>query len=177
MKKIIIGVVLLIATVALLITGLELFTSYKASVTINTNAPVQTTKKIVINASPEKVWTIMSQIDHWAEWHKDVQSPKLKGAFQAGSPFDWKSGGLIIHSTIHTAVPYTRIGWSGKAFGAFAIHNWSFTQIGDHTEVRVEESMEGWLVSLMRSKFQRGLEQSLETWMNNLKAEAERHDP
>ncbi len=174
MKKIVIASVSLIATIALAITGLELFSSYHNSVTINLKAPVQTTKRITIKAAPEKVWTIMSRIDQWPEWHKDVQSPKMEGPFKSGSSFDWKSGGLNIHSTLHTAIPYSQIGWSGKAFGAFAIHNWTFIQKNGYTEVLVEESMEGWLVKLMLNKFQTGLEQSLDTWLNHLKAEAEK---
>ncbi|MDH7460523.1 SRPBCC family protein [Chitinophagaceae bacterium 26-R-25] len=174
MRKIIISIVLFIVSIALLIAGLELFSSYKASANINGKAPVQTIKSIAIKASPEKIWTIMSKVDEWAQWHRDVQSPKIAGAFQPGTSFDWKSGGLTIHSTIHTAIPYSKIGWSGKAFGAFAIHNWTFTKMNGYTEVLVEESMEGWLVKLLHRKFQTGLEQSLDTWLNNLKSEAEK---
>lgn len=174
MKKITIGIVILIITTGLIISGLELFSSYNTSDIINSKAPVQTRKTIAINASPQKIWTIMCRIDEWEQWHKEVQSPKIEGAFQPGTSFNWKSGGLTIRSTIHTAVAYTKLGWSGKAFGAFAIHNWTFTQMDGYTEVRVEESMEGWLVALMRKKFQSGLEQSLDTWLNNLKTEAEK---
>lgn len=174
MKKIIIGLLLFIAIIALAITGLELFSSYNESATINSDAPVQTTKRITIKATCEKVWTIMSRIDQWPEWLKDVQSPKIEGEFKVGASFKWESGGLNIKSTLHTVSPYTKIGWSGKAFGAFAIHNWTFTQINDYTEVQVEESMEGWLVKLMSNKFQTGLEQSLDIWLNNLKTEAEK---
>lgn len=174
MKKIIIAVGLLSATTALVIMGLELFSSYNDSMTINPSAPVQTTKKIAIRASPEKVWTILSRINQWDEWHKDIQSPKLEGAFKAGTSFNWESGGLNIHSTLHTVNPYSKIGWSGKALGAFAIHNWTFTEMHGYTELRVEESMEGWLVKLLRDQFQTGLEHSLDIWLNNLKTEAEK---
>ena len=116
----------------------------------------------------------MSRIDQWSDWHKDVESPKLTGLFQQGSSFDWKSGGLTIHSTLHTVIPNSKIGWSGKAFGAFAIHNWTFNKKNGYTEVHVEESMEGWLVAMLREKFQSGLEKSLDRWLLNLKREAEK---
>jgi hypothetical protein len=41
--------------------------------------------------------------------------------------------------------------------------------------VKVEESMEGWLVSLFRSTFQKGLESSLQIWLKNLKVRAEKN--
>ena len=115
----------------------------------------------------------MRDIDHWSAWQNEVTNPKLAGPFEKGSSFDWQSGGLTIHSTLHTVVPDRQIGWSGKAFGAFAIHNWSFTESNGKTIVRVEESMEGWLVSLMRQRFQTGLEQSLQVWLKNLRTRAE----
>jgi hypothetical protein len=34
--------------------------------------------------------------------------------------------------------------------------------------------MEGWLVNLMRRKFQAGLEQSLDRWLLNLKKQSEK---
>ncbi|KRD07597.1 hypothetical protein ASE21_19135 [Flavobacterium sp. Root901] len=175
MKKILKGTLIILLSLAILIGCLELFSSYKVSNSINENAPVKTALKIKIKTSPEKIWKIMSDVNHWESWHSDVQEPVLVGTFKEGNSFDWKSGGLTIHSTIHTAIPYSKIGWSGPAFGSFAIHNWTFTQMNGYTEVRVNESMEGWLVTLMQQKFQKGLEQSLRIWLNNLKFEAEKN--
>ena len=174
MKKILKAILITTLLFAVIIGTLEFFSSYKVSTSINENAPVKTVLKIKIKASPEKIWKIMSDVNHWSNWHSDVQEPVLVGTFQKGNSFDWKSGGLTIHSTIHTAVPYSKIGWSGPAFGSFAIHNWTFIQMNGYTEVRVNESMEGWLVTLMQQKFQKGLEQSLQIWLNNLKSEAEK---
>lgn len=173
-KTIVYGILSIIGILAVGVACLELCSSYTTSKSINQDAPVKTYQEITINAAPQKVYQIMSHIDHWSEWHHDVAKPKLTGPFAEGSSFDWKSGGLTIHSTLHTVVPGKKIGWSGKAFGAFAIHNWTFKEHGHQTQVQVEENMEGWLVTLMRGRFQNGLEQSLQTWLSNLKAEAEK---
>jgi uncharacterized protein YndB with AHSA1/START domain len=175
MKKVILIIASLILLLAITIGALELFSSYKPSESINKNAPVKTVQKITINASPEKVYSIMTNVDQWSTWQADIQKPVLNGSFEKGNSFNWKTGGLTIRSNIHTAVPSKKIGWSGRAFGAFAIHNWTFTEKGNYTEVTVEESMEGWLVKLMQKKFQKGLEKSLQIWMNNLKIEAEKN--
>lgn len=174
MKKFLFGSLSIVLLLAITVGALELFSSYTASETINKNAPVQTVQQITINASPEKVYRIMSDIDNWVNWQTDVKSTHLQGNFEKGNSFHWKSNGLVISSTIHTAEPYHKIGWSGTAFGAFAIHNWTFTSNQDKTTVMVEESMEGWLVSLMQKKFQKGLNASLQLWLRNLKAEAEK---
>jgi uncharacterized protein YndB with AHSA1/START domain len=174
MKKIILSILGITVLLTITVGALELFSSYEDSETINKNAPVTTVQKITINASPQKVYEIMSDINHWPGWHNDVQSTHLHGKLAKGSSFDWKTNGLTIHSTIHTANPFSKIGWSGTAFGAFAIHNWTFTSDHGKTIITVEESMEGWLVSLAKGKFQRGLETSLQIWLGNLKKQAEK---
>ena len=174
MKMLVYSLILIVGTLAVTIALLEVFSSYKVSESINKEAPVKTYQEITIDAPPQKVYQIMSDIDHWSEWHGDVRDPKLNGPFQKGSSFDWKSGGLTIHSTLHTGLPGHKIGWSGKAFGAFAIHNWTFTEHNGKTIVSVEESMEGWLVSLLKGTFQKGLESSLQIWLKNLKTQSEK---
>jgi hypothetical protein len=174
MKKFFLSTLLLIFALAIAIGILEISSSYKASETINPKAPVKTRQQIIIHADPEKIYKIMSDVNHWSAWNPDTQDPVMHSPFQKGSSFDWKSGGLNIHSTLHTAEPYRKIGWSGPAFGAFAVHNWTFVPNKEYTTVIVDESMEGWLVLLLRKKFQDGLEQSLKTWLKNLKTEAER---
>lgn len=173
MRKFIYILTILLVLVAVSIAFIEYKSNYTISSFINKNAPVITYQQITINAPAQQVYKVMSDIDHWAAWHSDIEDPKIMGAFEKGSSFDWKSGGLTIHSTLHTVIPAQKIGWSGRAFGAFAIHNWSFIESEGKTTVIVEESMEGWLVDLMRRKFQTGLEQSLQIWLKNLKARAE----
>ncbi|UOU97014.1 SRPBCC family protein [Chryseobacterium daecheongense] len=173
MKMIMYSLLILIGLLALIITCLEVFTTYTVSESIHKEAPVKTYQEITIDASLQKIYEIMSDINQWAEWHHDVKESRLNGPFKKGSSFDWKSGGLTIHSTLHTTIPGQKIGWSGKAFGAFAIHNWSFIEHNGKTIVKVEESMEGWLVYLMQNTFQKGLENSLQLWLRNLKLKAE----
>src|SRR3954468_1692203 len=153
LKILYIVIVVVIAVIAL-IAGLEVFSSYpNEAVVYNTKAPVQSVKSIIVHASAKKTWTIMSEVNKWESWESDNKNPVLKGAFKSGNSFTWKSNGLSIHSTIKIAEPYSEIAWSGPAFGCFAIHTWTFTQLpnGD-TRVDVRESMEGWLVSLMTHK-------------------------
>ena len=99
---------------------------------------------------------------------------KIGRPLKAGASFNWKNKGLTIHSTLHTVDSLHTFGWSGKAFGSFAIHNWTFIAKGNQTEVIVEESMEGWLVWLLQGAFQSNLDSSLVYWLSALKNTAEK---
>ena len=147
---------------------------YTVSNQVNAAAPVQTQQTIRINAPSDKVWALLTAVNHWADWQKDISHPRMSGAFQAGNSFDWESGGLNIHSTVGVAEPLRRIVWSGPAFGSFAIHTWTLTEYNGTTEVQVRESMEGWLVSLATPVFQQGLDTSIASWLSALKQSAER---
>ncbi|WP_046245862.1 SRPBCC family protein [Hymenobacter terrenus] len=144
------------------------------NVLINASAPVKTHQRIVIEASPAQVWAVLTDINQWSAWQPDIQRPQLNGALQPGTSFDWKSNGAGIHSTLHTVAPATKLGWTGKSLGVYAIHNWTLTAVPNGTEVVVDESMEGILASLFQGPLNRGLAKGTLLWLERLKAEAEK---
>lgn len=141
---------------------------------INNNAPVKCSKAITINASGEKVWKIMTNIDNWATWQTDISNPKLYGGLKPNSIFQWKIGGAKINSTLHTVEKFRNFGWTGKSFGILAIHNWRFTTDNGQTKVEVEESMEGLLAKLLKNTFNRNIETGMQNWLDLLKKESEK---
>lgn len=173
-KKVVAGSVLIVIVLAVVAFSLEYFSNYKVTKNIHPDAPVITRKSIVINAPVEKVWMIFSDVDNWDNWQKEIVSPTLNGKFEEGVTFNWKSNGLTIQSTLNAVQPNKEVSWSGPAFGAFAIHNWHFTTQNGQTTVSVEESMEGWLVQLLKHKFQSGLDTSIDHWLTYLKTVAEK---
>ncbi|WP_157844437.1 SRPBCC family protein [Chryseobacterium sp. Leaf404] len=168
------GVVSFLLVISSVIFLLEYFSNYKTSKTIHPDAPVITRKSIIIKAPAEKVWKVFSDVDHWDAWQKEIVTPKINGAFKPGTSFTWKSNGLTITSTLQTVEINKMAGWSGPAFGAFGIHTWYFTEHNGQTTIRVEESMEGWLVNLLKHQFQSSLDTSIDYWLNSLKIEAEK---
>ena len=66
-----------------------------------------------------------------------------------------------------------KFGWTGKALGTFAIHNWVLTEVDGGTSVFVEESMEGFLVNLFKKMFNKTLENGLDQWLYSLKKTCE----
>lgn len=141
---------------------------------ININAPVTCNKSITITASSKKVWEILTNINNWDSWQTDISKSKMNGELKPNSTFVWKSGGTTIHSTLHTVNPYKQLGWTGKTFGMFAIHNWTLTEKDGKTEVNVEESLEGLLAKLLKKRLNKDLEKGMLNWLDLLKQECEK---
>lgn len=169
-------------TKSILLTALSLTISTTGSFaqnnskmkSINNYAPVQCSKTITINASSEKVWTVLTNIDNWATWQTDISNPKLNGELKPETTFDWKTGGAKIHSILNTVEPFKNFGWAGKTYGMFAIHNWTLTETNGHTTVFVDESMEGFFAKLLKKSFNKNLEKGMQNWLDLLKQECEK---
>jgi len=140
---------------------------------INHHAPVTCASSIVIHTSPERVWAVLTDINGWASWQNDIFKPKLNDDLVSGSTFVWTTGGVKIRSTLHTVEPHRAFGWTGKAPGTFAIHNWTLAAHEEATLVSVEESMEGFLVRLFKNPFRKNLEKGMNTWLQLLKQACE----
>jgi len=141
---------------------------------INNNAPVKCSKTILINAKPERVWALLTNIDQWVNWQTDITKSKLNGEFKPNTSFEWKSGGLKINSTIQDINEQKLLSWTGKTLGIYAIHNWRFVEENGQTKVEVEESMEGFLAALFKSMFVKQLETGMQNWLDLLKKESEK---
>ncbi|MGY0041070.1 SRPBCC family protein [Pedobacter sp. NJ-S-72] len=150
MKRFIKITALTIVGLTLIITILEMSSSYKVTRTIHEDAPVITRLQVVVDAPVETVWKVFADVNNWSQWQKEISESKIEGPFQVGTSFNWKTHGLTIRSTFHTVDVNNEVGWSGPALGAFAIHNWHFIRQGNHTVVKVEESIR--LVGLVAEK-------------------------
>lgn len=140
---------------------------------INSNAPVVCRESVTINADLDKVWSLLTGINNWNEWHTEIKTAQLEGDPVPGNTFTWHSGGTRIRSKIHTHIPLSRFGWSGGMPGLRAVHNWILENKDGQTMVKVEESMEGPLARIFRSKLNRTLEKSLITWLSLLRKQSE----
>ncbi|MEO6392008.1 MAG: SRPBCC family protein [Pyrinomonadaceae bacterium] len=140
---------------------------------IDRDAPVITQDEIVIAAPVEAVWGRLTDIDTWTEWNPEIASAKLDDPLAVGSVFRWTTVGMDIASTIGELVPHQRIAWSGLAQGIMGIHVWNFTAVDGGTLVQTEESWEGKPVRIQINLLQSALNESIRTWLENLKSVAE----
>lgn len=119
---------------------------------INQNAAVIQSKEIHINASPDKVWEVLVDINNWENWNEDISKSKINGSPKEKSKFVWKINGAAIKSEIHTVNPEDQFGWTGETFGLSTINNWYLLSNKNGTIVKVEESLEGLLAHLFTNK-------------------------
>ncbi len=140
------------------------------NIEVNRNAKAYHKEEIVINASAEKVYQVLADINNWPAWQSGVASANMEGEAEPGKEFRWKAGGSKISSKLHTVNPHTEFGWTGRALWIKAVHNWTFTEKEGATTVVVEESMSGFLSGLMKKTLKESLPKSLK----DLKKEAER---
>jgi uncharacterized protein YndB with AHSA1/START domain len=141
---------------------------------INDKAVLKTVKEIEIQAPLDAVWKLQTDINSWAKWQPDISEAKLDGSLETGTRFKWKSGGFTLNSILEEVILNKIIGWSGSGFGASAVHIWEFSSLENgNTHVRTSESMDGWLVKLLKGMMRKKLNESLDGWLNALKKASE----
>lgn len=139
---------------------------------INQHAPVQTTVRITIKASPAVVWRVLSDISHWPVWQPDIQTTMIAIPAAAGVPFVWTTSGGTIHSQVVLYEPEHRLSWIGHMLIFRAIHVWELASLANgETSVTTTESLSGWPIGWFYSSNE--LQEADQRWLVALKWEAE----
>jgi carbon monoxide dehydrogenase subunit G len=141
---------------------------------INSEAPVIAKGEIRVNATPDIVWEIMTNIERWPEWNPDVESARVNDELVPGATFQWKAGPGTITSTLQQVERPAVLAWTGKTMGINAVHVWMIELQESGTLVRTEESWDGLLARLFSGTMQKTLDQSIHQGLRYLKTEAER---
>lgn len=142
-------------------------------VEVDRKAPVFGSAEARIEAPIETVWEVLSDLENWTKWNKSVSRIRVNGPVEAGTSFEWTSGGFKIVSRLEEVVPPARIAWTGKMFGVRAVHAWDLVAGGRGTLVRTEESFAGWLAKLLPGVMRKTLAKALAQGIADLKAAAE----
>ncbi|MFI6279966.1 SRPBCC family protein [Streptomyces sp. NPDC050988] len=146
---------------------------------VDEDAPVVVRLSITVDAPLAAVWALHTDIGSWADWNTDIERVDFDGPLAPGASFRWLTHGLDITSTVREVVPGERIVWGGPAHGIEGVHVWTFEESGETTgvrtvTVRTEESWAGAPVEEHPEEMREALRQSLESWLNRLRSEAER---
>jgi uncharacterized protein YndB with AHSA1/START domain len=140
---------------------------------VNRHAPLFSNKEVFIEAPPQTVWNLQTDVNNWSRWQPAITASKLECPLAVGSVFRWRSGGLNVTSTIQALKQNELIGWTGRSLSAQAKHIWRFMPQGNGTLVTTEESLDGWSARLLKLLTPKFLDKSLEAWLRNLKTQAE----
>ena len=141
---------------------------------INTAAPAVARGDIEVAASPEIVWSVLTDVAAWPQWNPDVKTASIDGPLDSGTQFRWKAGPGTITSTLQSVEPHHRIEWTGATFGIKAIHVHRLEPTDGKTIVRSAESWDGLPVRLLRRSMTRTLQKAIDSGLSHLKIEAER---
>ena len=141
---------------------------------VNEEAPVIARGEIEINADPETIWNVITDIEGWPDWNPDVKNASLEGNVAKGSKFRWKASSVTITSIFQKVDKPRFLGWTGKTMGIEALHTWKFEPKNGKTLAKTEESWEGPLTHVMKSRTQHMLQKSIDSALQYLKKEAER---
>ena len=143
-----------------------------ASGSIQEDAPVKTYLQVQIDAPPKKVWALLIDVAYWPKWQRDIKSVTVTGPLAIGTRFSWKIGGTNIHSQVQLYEPEHRLGWTGTALTAKAVHIWELKgESPDRTLVIMKESMDGpWMAKIYPSE---KLTEADRNWLAALKQAAE----
>jgi uncharacterized membrane protein len=141
--------------------------------TIQSDAPIQASVEIVIQAPVEKVWNLITGVNDWPKWQTAIKEAHIDGPIASGTTFTWSAGAANIHSKLALVTPREQIAWTGSALNAKAVHVWKLERLpGNTTRVTTNESMSGFLLTRFYSSEE--LESSDRFWLDQLKHEAER---
>ncbi|MFI7498794.1 SRPBCC family protein [Streptomyces sp. NPDC049687] len=143
---------------------------------IDRSAPVIVELKTTIDATPEALWHLHTDINEWPSWNPGIDKALLGGDFTEGSVFDWETAGLSISSTVMEVQPQSRTVWGGPAHGIEGVHVWTFEPTPAGTVVTTLESWAGAPVEADPAGMRAALEGSLLAWLEALKEAAERGD-
>jgi hypothetical protein len=134
----------------------------KMNVEVNPKAKTYLIDSIQINASVQRVYSLIANINDWPKWFEGVSEVHLNDGAMEGKTFIWKANGYKIKSKLHTVRPNSDIGWTGNIWWLSAVHNWHFESIHeDRTMVIVKESFKGLGSSLLKKSLRKGMRTDL----------------
>ena len=140
---------------------------------IDQAAPVRMHVQIEVAAPPARVWALLVNAPAWPRWNQAITKVSAAGPLALGTRFTWAEGANTVHSQVQLFEPERRLGWTGTAYTAKAIHQWELAAApAGHTLVTVDESMDGPLMATLFSSQE--LQESGQAWLASMKSEAEK---
>lgn len=147
--------------------------SLAAAGQVQAGAPLHARHAAVVRAPAATVWALLVEAERWPRWHPAILSVRADGPLETGVVFEWEQAGAAIRSTVALADRERVLAWTGTASVARAIHVWRLRRGPDGgTLVEVEETMDGPILEWLYP--QERLDESLRSWLEALRAAAER---
>ena len=145
---------------------------------VDSHATVYARHELAVEAPPEVLWDLHTDVERWPLWHPHVVEAALSEPFAVGAAFTWRSAlhyprNETMTNHIEVVEKPRLVTWSGRARGARAFQSWRFEPTPNGTLIITEMALRGWFVWLFRKRKRESLPRSLESWAAALKTEAE----
>jgi hypothetical protein len=137
-------------------------------------APAVAEGQIQIDAGPEVVFDVLSDLSGWPSWNSEVRSIFVSGPVQPETRFRWKAGGATMSSILKVVSPPSEIGWTGRAMGIDAVHVFQLEGRNGGTLATSQESFRGLIPSVLKGYSRKVLKRGIDDILSALKVEAER---
>lgn len=141
---------------------------------IDETAPIVVRMERDMLATPAIIWALHAAPNAYPEWQHSIIESSLNGPFEPGTVFVWTSYGFTVTPEIYDIEEPTRTLWGGSADGITGIHEWQFLPLVNGTRVITAESWSGPAVAAAHDEMEAALIASLDAWLTNLAAAAER---
>ena len=144
------------------------------NVEINSEAPVKVSKALKINKEASEIFKKLTDLEGLPSWFAALERVNAK-ELKEGSKIEFKFKRKRVKSEVHTfSKGEYKLGWTGRAIGIRAVHNWEVVEDEGGAVVFVDQSLEGPLAHLFANKFKVEVNKKLELWTRNLKYICER---
>lgn len=143
---------------------------------------MQVKKEIIINASPEKVWDIFSDIERWPEicdyiskvqWTSETRW-NLNSTFQQVVKNIVPFRNLVSNAKIISINPGKSVTWCGSRKLIRGFHTLNFEGLNEQTKVINIEKFKGPLAPILFPFIKRRFERYFEQFLIGLKREVEK---
>jgi len=148
---------------------------YLTLTTLSIMASKEIKTQITINASPQKVWTILSDFENYSSWNPFITS--LEGDVEVGNKIKVNAGGMNFKPEVLAYKENKELRWIGKLLfsGVFdGEHSFELVDNQDGTTTfHHNEKFNGFLVGLFSKKLDTDTKSGFEAMNDKLKELAE----
>ena len=139
---------------------------------VQEGAPLHARQTVTIAAPRERVYALLADFNAWPRWQPNVSKVTPPSAVETGARFTWVNGRSEIASQLAAVKPGELLAWTGSVSTAKAVHVWRLSSPSpDTTEVDVEETMDGFLLTWFYG--QKDLDAEMTRSLENLRKAAE----
>ena len=144
-----------------------------AAPSVDEGAPVQASATVDVDAAPDAVWAVVSDVAGWSSVYPELKDLAFKGPLKAGAKVSFKAGPAKIKGAIDEVREPSALSFRGKGMGATSTYVFSIAARNGGSSLTLSQSMGGAAVRPMKAMLQKIAESSAEDWARAIAARAE----